>query len=266
MQKILFSLFILFTGLVFGQSEYIPDAPKPARLVNILSKEMPNFFSPGEVELLEKKLQQFSQETSNQIVIVVVDDLEGMEPWTFATELGQKWKVGQDKFDNGIVLLIKPTGRENQRKVHISVGYGLEGAIPDLTAKRIVDNELISNFKAGKFYLGVDQATSTLISLSKGEYSYQTYEKNLKKNERVRKLISFVIILVAIVFLIYRRNKNGGGGKGMTMGSRGFFYGGMMGGMMGGRGNSSGGGGFGGGGFGGFGGGGFGGGGAGGSW
>lgn len=263
MKSILSFLFFSFTFLTFAEGEGIPEPRSKDKLVHNLSKEFPNFLTPSEEAQLEAKLSTFAAKTSNQILVVIVDDLNGMEPWAYATELGQKWKIGQGNLDNGVVLLIKPTGGQNQRKTEIAVGYGLESVIPDLTAKQIVDSELLPNFKRGAYYQGIDQATTVIMQLAIGEYNSDEYAK--KKDSP---LAAFIVIAVIFIFIFFAfRNRGGGGGDAMGMSSRGFFYGAMMGGMMGGRGGHSGGGfGGGGGGFGGFGGGGFGGGGAGGSW
>lgn len=236
----------------FGQRDGIPPSPNPPRLVNNLSKEFPNFFTQKEEKALESKLVKFAEETSNEIAIVVVDDLNGYEPNDFATELGQQWAVGQEKQDNGIVILIKPTGGKGEKKYYIAVGYGLEGAIPDLTCRQIEENELVPNLKKGEYYKALDQTTTILMALAKGEYNSKDYNKKHNSDS----LLKIIIIVIVIIIFVIFRFRNGGGRGGFTMGSGGIFFGG--GGFGGG---SSGGGG-----FGGFGGGGFGGGGSGGSW
>ena len=251
-------ILLLISSFVFSQSDGIPERPNPPRLVNNLSKEMPDFLSQDEEARLEKKLQDFANQTSNQIVIVIVDDLGGMEPWSFATDLGHKWGVGQAKMDNGVVILIKPTGGKGKRKSHISVGYGLEGAIPDLTAKQIIENELNPYLAKGNVYEAFDKSTDVLMALAKGEYNSDAYGKKHSKNKFPMKLIIPLIFL--ILFIIFRAGKGGRGGNGFTMGATGF----MMGSGFGSRGGGFGGGDSGG--FGGFGGSGFGGGGAGGDW
>ena len=128
----------------FASDDCIPAKPSPARFVNNLSKEFPDFLSADEEQILENKLVQFNKETSNQIVIVIVDDLCGYDANQFSTMLGEKWGVGQGKFDNGVVVMIKPTGGAGKRDAYIAIGYGLEGAIPDITANHIVYNEIIS--------------------------------------------------------------------------------------------------------------------------
>ncbi|MES2593015.1 MAG: TPM domain-containing protein [Bacteroidota bacterium] len=250
----------LFSALA-GMAIEIPERPNPPRLVNNLSVEMPDFLSAEETAILEQKLSSFANETSNQIVIVVVDDLGGDEPWSYATELGQKWGVGQGKFDNGIVILVKPTGGEGQRNLFIAVGYGLEGAIPDLTTKQIREKEMYPYFKKGEYFTALDKATDVLIALAKGEYNSDAYGKKNKKGFPLGVVVPIVLFILFIIF----KSSRGGGGGGLTMGAAGFILGSGLGRSSGGFG----GGGFGGGssgGFGGFGGGGFGGGGSGGNW
>ncbi|CAN5273372.1 hypothetical protein BH09BAC5_BH09BAC5_11840 [soil metagenome] len=257
--KLLKLFFVMLIGLpVFGQTDNLPAKPSPAKLVNNLSKEFPDFLSASEESSLESKLENFSKETSNQIVVLIVDDLNGMDINSFAVGVGEKWGVGQGKFDNGIVLVIKPTGGSGQRDAYIAVGKGLEGAIPDITAKHIVEQELTPEFKSGNYYAGIDAATDVLMKLAKGEINSKDYAKGIEINP-LYIFLAFVLIII-IVRIIF---KNGGGGGGFGSGAAtGFFIG--SGGF--GRGGGGGFGGGGGGGFGGFGGGGFGGGGGGGKW
>jgi uncharacterized protein len=249
-------LVFFFSQSTFAQSDGLPEKPNPPHLINNLSQEFPDFFSAEETAALESKLEELSNTSSNQIVVVVVDDLNDMEPWSYATELGQKWGVGQGKDDNGIVILIKPTKSGIGRKTHIAVGYGLEGAIPDLTANRIVEEEINPSLKAGRNFEAVDKGITVLIALAKGEYNYKTYDKSSKKLPG--SLIFKLIVIILVIILLSRKNRGGG----MSIGRGGVF----MAPMFGGFGGGSGGGGDSSGGFGGFGGGGFGGGGSGGSW
>lgn len=247
---------LLLVAAAFA-SECILDKPIPNRLVNNFSRELPDFLSESQTQMLESKLVDFSNQTSNQIVIVIVDDLCGYDANSFATKLGQKWKVGQEGMNNGIVIAIKPTGRSGQRDAYIAIGRGLEAVIPDITANRITDNELIPAFKSGDYYGGLDRATDILMGLAKGEFNSQDYGGGQPFSGWI-----FLILLVFIILLfIFFAKKS----KGYTV-SRGgrTYYGGGWGSWGGGGWGSSGGGG--GGGFGGFGGGSFGGGGAGGKW
>ena len=133
----------------------IPSPPSPPKLYVNLSKQFPNFLSPEQASKLEKDLENFEKETSNEIVVVIVDDLNGYEKADFAIKLGEKWKVGKEKEDNGIVILIKPTKINGKRTSFIATGKGLEGAIPDITCKRIIEKELNPNLKNNKNYEGI---------------------------------------------------------------------------------------------------------------
>ena len=246
--------FCLFTliGAKATTANGIPARPTPYKQINNFSAYQ--ILSQEQTDALEAKIDAFTNTTSNQLVIVIIDSLYDQDPSEFATELGEEWKIGQKKFDNGVVILIKPT---QPRKVFIATGYGLEGAIPDATCENIVQTEIIPNFKKGDYYTGLNNAVDVIIGLAKGEYNSSDYARKSGQNGKGMGLV-FAMIVLLVVFIFSRR---GGGRGGMTIGGPGiFFWGGGFGGGSGG--------GFSGGGLGGFGGGGggFGGGGAGGSW
>jgi uncharacterized protein len=249
---------ILIVGLLTSLSvsagssiQGVPPRPSPEKLVNNLSIST-GFLSPEELQALEDKLEGFSNATSNQVAIVIVDSLNGYDPSEFATEIGHQWGIGQKKFDNGIVILIKLA---SPREIFIAVGYGLEGAIPDATAEEIVQNEILPEFRKGSYYLGLNKAVDVIMGFAKGEYNSKTYDNSGAGSKPLGFIIALVIILVVLII-----SRRGGGRGGYTIGNSGVFF---WGGGFGGGGSSFGGGG---GGFGGFGGGSFGGGGAGGSW
>jgi uncharacterized protein len=245
--------FLLIATTSFAQVAGIPPRPNQEQRVNNFSKQFPDFLSSTETNALEAKLKSFADQTSNQIVILIVDDLGGKDINTFATEVGRAWQVGQKEFNNGIVIVIKPTGNSNQRDAYIAVGYGLEGAIPDITAKHIVEEEITPFFKNGEYYKGLDAATTVLMKLAKKEISSDAYNK---QHEGKSSRYIWILVVVLILFFAIRKGGGGFGGgaaTGFFIGSSGFGRGGF-------------GGGGGGGGFGGFGGGSFGGGGGGGKW
>ena len=185
-----------------------------------------------------------------------------------ALAIMRDWGVGGAEHNNGLVLLVA----KDDHKVWISTGYGLEGAIPDITAKSIIDNEILPNFKADNYYRGIDAATDAIIKGAAGEYKApENYHRSGKtKGVGIAKVI-FALIILSILFA--GRGGRGGGGMVSRRGYRGFGAGWLAGSLLsggfggsGGGGGGFGGGGGGGGGFGGFGGGSGGGGGAGGSW
>ncbi len=256
-QKPFFLLFLLCTHLIsFAQD--IPNLPNPPRLVNDLA----GVLTPEQRETLEQKLVQYDDTTSTQIAIVTVPSLQGYDVADYAVRLGEKWGVGRASKDNGILLLVAP----QEKRVTIQIGYGLEGAIPDVTAGNIIQNEIRPHFQSNNYYQGINAATTALMKAAAGEYEA---EPRAAEDGDGSLPSGFVVILIIILIIFFiRKNRNKGGGK-TYRGRRGLsMWPWIIGsGLSGGRGGSSwGGGSSGGGGFGGFGGGSFGGGGASGSW
>lgn len=254
--KYILVLLCLMTAVL---SYAIPSRPDPQRLVNDLAQ----VFTSDQVSRLENTLVAFDDSTSNQIVVVTVKDLEGYDPSEYATRIGLDWGVGSAQFNNGIVLLVKPKTYDSAGQVFIAVGYGLEGAIPDAYAKRIIENELIPNFRLNDYYAGVEAACDVLMKLASGEISEPRGEEEDDALLEIIATLLFIGLLIFIFIIAVGQNDDNGHSSG---GGRRTIYVGPI--ITSGRsygGGSSFGGGFGGG-FGGFGGGSFGGGGAGGSW
>lgn len=259
MKKTAVLLFLLLWGIVNAQ---VAPRPNPPRLYNNLSLQFPDFLNSAEAARLEEKLQQFSNETSNQICIVIVDDLNGYEASEYAFKLGNTWGVGKADKNNGIVILIKPTESNGGRDIFIATGKGLEGAIPDLATKRIRDKEITPYLKAGEYYRALDNGTSVLMQLAKGEIDVKDYARHQNGGEKLPALIIIILAIIFILRAIFDGGGGGGGGRTISRAGSALFWGSMLGG--GGRGGSFGGGSSGG--WGGFGGGSFGGGGSGGRW
>ena len=252
--SILAALIIAATAL-----HAIPSRPEPQRLVN----DYAYLFANYQTEELERMLVAFDDSTSNQIAVISTKDLEGYPISEYATRIGIEWQVGSEKFDNGIVIVIKPKTAASSGQVFIAVGYGLEGAIPDAYAKRIINDIMIPHFMEYDYYGGVAAACEVLMKLASGEISEELRDSYEDDTEGAMAVI-FFILLIIVLTIIFTNNHSDGGNRGrrptiytgpvITSGNN---YGGFRGGGFGG---------FGGGGFGGFGGGSFGGGGAGGSW
>jgi uncharacterized protein len=252
--------FIIFSNLgINAISQDIPEPLKPPQMVN----DFADFLSVNEKNALEQKLVNFDKQTTTQIVIVTVKSLNGYDKADFAVRLAEKWGVGQKGKDNGIVILIKPKTQREKGEVFIASGYGLEAVVPDAIAKRIVENEIKPNFEHEKYYTGLDAATNTLISLTKGEFTAEQYDKSTRGSSKRYSYLGFIILFIIISIIGHIRRA-----RHYSMGHNLPFWVAM--GMMSSMGRSSGGsfGNFssGSGGFGGLGGGSFGGGGAGGSW
>jgi len=249
-------------------SQEFPERPVPPRLVN----DFAGMLSTREVDALERKLVAYDDSTSTQIAIVTVTDLHGYDRGDYAQRLAEKWGIGQKGINNGILILVKQKTADSPRgDVFIAPGYGLEGVVPDITCAEIIDKEILPAFRSGKYYEGLDRATSVLMALASREFPPEQYGKSRGGDKGA--IGPFIFIIFMIIIIMFFRGKGGSdhkniGRKGlplwmllamMNSGSR--KHSGSWGGFSGGGGFGGGGGG-----FGGFGGGSFGGGGAGGSW
>lgn len=260
----LYAVLIAFALVLFGiqvSAQNVLPAPNPPRLV----VDAAHLLSGDQVQILEQKLDAFSDSTSNQIAVVTINSLDDYPIEDYANKLFREWKIGTAKNNNGILLLIS----KDDHKIRIEVGYGLEGAITDVMSSDIISNDLTPNFRNENFYAGIDEATTSLMQAAAGEYKERGTSNN--ENNGGGDILGLIIIIFIIVIFLGRGR---GGGKGGGMFSRRGFGSWWFPGMFLGGGNwgsgsggwSSGGGGFGGGGFGGFGGGSSGGGGASGGW
>ncbi len=249
---LLFLSLVLFSSI--AQAQNIIAKPSPATLVT----DVAGVLTFEQKQALENKLVAIDDSSSNQIAVVIIPSLDGYPKEEYANKLFREWGIGNKKTNNGVLLLIAI----QDRQIRIEVGYGLEGAIPDITALNIIDNDIKPAFKAGNYYDGINQATDNIAKAAVGEYKVKKAKKSKGKGGGG----VFLIILI-IIFAILRGGRGGGGSNIGRGGFSDVATGMLLGSLLGGGGRHGGGGwGDSGGGFGGFGGGSSGGGGAGGSW
>ncbi len=239
----------------------VPDAPNPPRLVN----DFANVLSSMDSSVLEDSLVRFARHTSTQVSVVTVSDLEGREIAEYAQEIAEKWGIGQKDKNNGVIILIKPKTEDSRGQAFIGTGYGVEGALPDVTCSRIVREVMIPYFQANDYGGGIVAGAVAVMKAVQGEYEADEDEGE----EDIWIFLSVLFVAIIIFFLLFSTNSGGDDhGRHITHSSGDEW---LMASILtnaASRGSSGGwsGGGFGGGGFGGFGGGSFGGGGGGGSW
>lgn len=259
--KSLLSFLVCLAFVTTSVAQKILPRPNPPKLVNDEAHVLGN----EQAAILEQRLVALDDSTSNQITIVTLPSLDGYPIEDYAVKLFREWGIGSKKNNNGVLILVAV----NDHKMRIEVGYGLEGAIPDVIAKDIIDNDLAPNFREGDYYRGFDEAITSLGRAAAGEYS----EARRRDDGNSGDSILLFIIILFVVLMIVGRGGRGGRGGGMVS-RRGYsnllwplIFSNLGGGGRGGWGGGGGGGfGGGGGGFGGFGGGSSGGGGASGGW
>ena len=255
-----FLLLFLCCYTLQGQFK-IPEKPKDQTSVY----DYIGLLSNSQKSSLEQKLIRYSDSTSTQIVIAIINSTEGENINYLGAQWGEKWGIGQAEKDNGILVLLA----RGDRRIAINTGYGIEGSLTDALSKRIIDNVIIPEFKSDDYYGGLDKGSDAIFSVLNGEFKE---ERSFDDGDfPLESFLPFIIFFV-ILIILSTRNRRKGGGKGGNRSSGMDFWDFIILSNMGRSGRSSsgnfgGGGSFGGGGFGGgFGGGSFGGGGSSGGW
>lgn len=203
--KYFFSILLLSFTLFAGAQKSIPK-PNPPRLVN----DNAGLLNKLDADALEKKLVALDDSTSNQIVVLTVQSLNGEIIEDVAVNTFRDWGIGGKDKNNGVLLLIAV----QDRKIRIEVGYGLEGAIPDVVANDIINNDLSPAFKKGNYLSGITKAVDDISKAAVGEYKV----KRKKKNDEVsgKDILVFIIILFVVLMIVGRSGRGGGGGNMMN--------------------------------------------------
>ncbi|MFN2386838.1 MAG: YgcG family protein, partial [Thermoanaerobaculia bacterium] len=229
-------LLLFLAASAWGAVEdQIPDAPKKfvTDRAGVLG---------GRADELSRDLEQFERDTSNQILVWIEPRVpENFTMEDFTGRAAEKWGAGQGATDNGAVLFVFP----EDRKLRIEVGYGLEGAIPDATANRIIDDEIVPHFRGGDYAAGVEAGIRALKAAARGEYKGTGTTVNERSRSRSTGMSNCLIpaLFFGVFFILpylLRRKKSWRtyGGRGWWTGTGG-FGGGWGGGSWGGGGGFS---------------------------
>lgn len=136
--------------------------------------DLTDTLSAADRNSLETALRDFSKQKGSQVAVLIVPTTQPETIEQFSIRAAETWKLGRDKIDDGVLLLVA----KNDRKVRIEVGYGLEGAIPDAIGKRIVEETILPKFKSGDFAGGIRDGVQVIIKLIDGEQLPQPRTSN----------------------------------------------------------------------------------------
>ena len=214
-------LLVLFFGT--GLNAQLPSPSNPPRLVN----DYTGTLSASQINTLEHKLVAYNDSTSTQILVMLVDDLQGYSIEQYATEIGHSWGVGQKDKGNGVVILVKPKKGSERGEVNISTGYGMEQYVTDATGKKIIEKEMIPAFKEGDYYTGIDNAVNVIMDLCSGKFTQDEYNDGEGLPGWLTLLFIIAIIIVFIKFSNGSgQNYSGGGSRTIWIPMGGGFGGG----------------------------------------
>ena len=191
-----------------------------------------NLMSRKQAHQLTQQLAAFEKRSGIQLVVVSIDSLDGETIEEYGYQLGRHWGIGQKGKNNGVLLLIA----QDERKVRIEVGYGLEGALPDAIAANIIQTRILPAFKRGDMVAGVVAGSQSIMQALAGEY--QPVD-TAKKEDKLGG--PWLFILMVIVMIVLHNLRGGGGGSGGGRRRAAFLAGGFGAGSFGGRGGGGGG-------------------------
>ncbi|MFS4415992.1 TPM domain-containing protein [Maribacter sp. 2307ULW6-5] len=183
---------LLSWALLPGQGQY-PE-------IKAIVTDSAAVFTPTETSLLIEKLTAFEKETTNQLVVVTVERLGFETIESYANGLFNQNGLGQEGKDNGLLILFS----EQDRKVRIEVGYGLEPYITDAVASRIIRNTMVPRFKKDEYYKGISLATDQLINFLDSPEALEEFKSEIERSETKYKWFGYVMVgLFASIFLGY---------------------------------------------------------------
>ena len=177
-----------------------------------------NIISLSAQKHIVQKLEAHENASTNQVVVVTVNDLQGYSIEEYGYLLGRHWAIGQADKNNGVLLLIA----KSERKVRIEVGYGLEGLLTDAISSNIIHQVIRPQFKQKKFSAGVVQGVSAMIEALGGQYAIK--QGRSKKSDSLSGFIWLIFLIIGIF------SSFSGGGRGRRRGRSGHYYGGSYGG------------------------------------
>lgn len=203
MKNILSFLLALFVTSTYAELPECVPAKDNARLVY----DMANMLQPQEVQQLEQNLQTFATKTSNQIVIMTLNDLCGFEPSDLSFKIMDEWGIGQADLDNGVVLLIKPKTQGSKGQIFIATGRGLEGALPDGKIHLIWENEMIPQFKQNQYFQGILNGLTVIEQLAQKEFDIDTYAKKHKEKKDKGGWVGLIIFGIIGLLFLFGKNR-----------------------------------------------------------
>jgi uncharacterized protein len=154
------SLLALMLAFAFAALADVAVPPLTGRVVDRTAT-----LSSGDIASLDKTLRDFEARKGSQIAVLIVPTTQPESIEQYSIRVAEAWKIGRKKVDDGAILLVA----KDDRKLRIEVGYGLEGALIDVTAKRIIDEVITPKFRGGDFAGGISDGVNRILRVIDGE-------------------------------------------------------------------------------------------------
>lgn len=197
---------MMFISVIVNAQYNIPVKPTFQTSVYDYS----NLLNAQEASNLEQKLIHYSDSTSTQIVVGIIDSTEGEYINYLASNWADKWGIGDAKKDNGVFVLLA----KNDRKINISTGYGVEHLLTDKMCSRIIQESIIPFFKKDDYYGGLEAGSTHVFKVLTGEFKADS--KVLQKGIKSETVLFLIFIFFIIMIILSKSKKNNGNNSGGT--------------------------------------------------
>jgi uncharacterized protein len=179
--------------------------------------DLTSTLTPEQARALDQKLRAFEQSKGSQIAVLLVPTTQPEAIEQYSIRVVEAWKLGRRGTDDGVLLLVA----KDDRAVRIEVAYGLEGALPDVIANRIVEQVIVPRFRAGQFYEGIDAAVDRIIAVLQGEPLPEPERRAPRVGEGLGNFLPLLLMVIFVGSGILRRMLGGFGGAAATGGIAG---------------------------------------------
>ena len=186
-------VFALLVGWIAPALALVAVPPLTGRVV-----DQTGTLSSGDIASLTQTLKDLETRKGSQIAILIVPTTDGEAIAPFALRVAEAWKIGRKKIDDGALLVIA----KNDRHLRIEVGYGLEGALNDVTTKRIIDEVITPKFKSGDFAGGISAGINRMIALINGEKLPEPAPEHWQSPSFANWIDPFNPFVLAFVFIV----------------------------------------------------------------
>ena len=217
--KRLWLIFLIFFCLF--QSKTYASIPKPTDNY-YLDEE--NLLDESTKENINKTNRQLEDKTGSQVIVMTLDNPEGLEGNYYGTEIFNSWKIGDQKKDNGVLILLLMSDQEGQNQINIITGYGIEGRLNDGKIGRIIDTFMLDDLRDGNYSKAFNEGFNAVVGEICAEYDielekdYTGYQDELANSNdegiSLKTILFMIIIFIIISNIINKNNYRGGGGGG----------------------------------------------------
>lgn len=206
-----FALLIAIAGLAVGQ------VPVPALRAPVT--DLTQTLSPQQIATLDRTLREFEARKGGQIAVLLVPTTQPETIEQYSIRVAEAWKIGRGEVDDGVLLLVA----KDDRAVRIEVGYGLEGALPDVIANRITDQVIVPRFRDGDFFGGISEGITRIIAVIEGEPLPEPEQRARPSMDGIGSALPLLLMMVFVGSSILRRIFGSFGGASIMAGVAGFL-------------------------------------------